>query len=87
MNFAEKNSVYVKEFDRYILEYPEIADKIPQNALVVMQIMGDEDFNNWARQTAKDVAEENQSIVYVKITELKPVRSRIESLELEFVNH
>lgn len=86
MNFTEKNSVYVKEFDRYIIEHPEFAEKIPQNALIVMQIEGDEDFNNWARQSAKSTAELNQPIVYVKITELKPVRSRIEKLELKKIN-
>ena len=84
MRYAEKNIVFVREFDRYILEHPEFADKIPQNALVVMQIAGDEEFNNWARQTAQSAAEK-QPIVYVKITELKPVRSRIEKLELELV--
>ena len=47
MRFEEKNIVFVKEFDRYILEHPKFADKIPQNALVVMQIIGDEEFNNW----------------------------------------
>jgi hypothetical protein len=86
MNFAEKNVSFVKEFDKYILEHPEFADKIPQNALVVMQIVGDEEFNNWARHTAQNAVEENQKIVYVTITELKPVRSRIENLELEFVS-
>lgn len=86
MKFTEKNSVYVKEFDRYILEHPEFAEKIPQNALVVMQIEGDEEFNSWARESAKSTVELNQPIVYVKITELKPVRSRIEKLELEQIN-
>ena len=39
--FTDKNTMLVREFDRYILEYPEFADKIPDNALVVMQIDGD----------------------------------------------
>ncbi|MDR4508590.1 MAG: hypothetical protein MRJ65_10215 [Candidatus Brocadiaceae bacterium] len=83
--FVEKNSMLVKEFDRYILEHPEFADGIPDNALVVMQIEGDEEFNNWARETARIVAERDTPIVYVTITELKPVRSRIEKLKLELV--
>ena len=73
----------VKEFDRYILEYPEFANKIPDNALVVMQIQGDKEFNNWAKETAETVAEKDNPIVYVTITELKPLRSRIEKLKLE----
>jgi len=81
--FVEKNSMLVKEFDRYIIEHPEFADRIPDNALVVMQIDGDEEFNNWARETAQGVAEKDTPIVYVTITEIKPVRSRIEKLRLE----
>jgi len=42
--FAEKNSMLVREFDRYILEHPEFAEDIPDDALVVMQIEGDEDY-------------------------------------------
>jgi len=83
--FVEKNSMLVIEFDRYILEHPEFADEIPNNALVVMQIEGDEEFNNWARETAQSVAEKETPIVYVTITVLKPVRSRIEKLKLELV--
>jgi hypothetical protein len=75
----------VKEFDKYILEHPEFADEIPNNALVVMQIEGDEEFNTWARGTAQNIAEKDTPIVYVTITELKQVRSRIEKLKLELV--
>ena len=81
--FVEKNSILIKEFDRYILEYPEFAEKIPDNALVVMHIEGDEEFNTWARETAQNVADKDTTIVYITITELKPVRSRIEKLKLE----
>ena len=73
----------MKEFDRYILEHPEFADRLPDNALVVMQIEGDEEFNRWARQAAQEAAEKDTPIAYVTITEIKPVRSRIESLRLE----
>jgi len=82
-DFAEKNSSLVKEFDRYILEHPEFADRLPDNALVVMQIEGDDEFNRWARQAAQEAAEKDTPIAYVTITEIKPVRSRIESLRLE----
>ncbi len=83
--FVEKNSVLVREFDKYVLEHPEFANQIPDNALVVMQIDGDEEFNIWAREAAQKVAEKDTPVVYVTITELKPVRSRIEKLKLELV--
>ena len=50
-----------------------------------MQIEGDEEFNRWAREVAQGAAEKDTPIVYVTITELKPVRSRIEKLKLEQV--
>jgi hypothetical protein len=85
MKFTDKNTILVKEFGRYILEYPEFADKIPENALIVMQVEGDEEFNNWARETALSVADKDNPIVYITVTELKPIRSRIEKLKLELV--
>ena len=81
--FVDKNAMLVREFDRYILEHPDFADKIPDNALVVIQIDGDDEFNQWAKKTGKSVAEKDNPIVYITVTELKPVRSRIEKLRLE----
>lgn len=83
--FVEKNTILVKEFDRYIIEHPAFAEKIPDNALIVMQVENDEEFNQWAKETALKIAEKEQAIVYVTITKLKPVRSRIEKLRLETV--
>jgi hypothetical protein len=81
--FVEQNSSLVKEFDKYILEHPEFSEQLPDNALVVMQIEGDEEFNRWAKHAAKEAAEKDTPVAYVTITEIKPVRSRIESLRLE----
>jgi len=52
-----KNSMLVREFDRYVLEHPEFAEKIPNNALIIMQMDGDEEFNQWAKEAALKVAE------------------------------
>ncbi len=81
--FRERNTLLVREFDRYILEYPDFADRIPDNALVVMQIEGDDAFNSWARQVASEAVEPGGKVVYVTVTDLKPVRSRIAGLRLE----
>ncbi|MCH8316923.1 MAG: hypothetical protein IIA88_00260 [Bacteroidetes bacterium] len=81
-----KNSMLGAEFDRYILDHPKFADDIPDNALVVMQMVGDEAFNKWAKETGEQVAEKDQPVVYITINELKPVRSRIEKLKLELVS-
>jgi hypothetical protein len=86
MNVMErKNTELIKEFNTYVREHPEFAEQIPNNAVVIMQLEGDEEFNNWARETALSVADKDTPIVYITITELKPVRSRIEKLKLELV--
>lgn len=86
MNIYErKNSEQVKEINRYVRERPEFADDIPKNAIVVMQLEGNTRFNQWSRKLAKAHAREDQPIVYVHIRKLKPLRSRIEKLELKRV--
>jgi hypothetical protein len=80
-----KNSELIKEFNRYVREHPEFADDIPKNAIVVMQLEGDEKFNQWSRKLAKTHAGDDQPIVFVHIHKLKPLRSRIEKLELKRV--
>ena len=84
MNVMErKNTDLIKEFNRYIREHPEFADSIPDNAIVIMQLEGDEDFNKWSLELAKSHVEKGQPLVYVRIKRIRPIRSRIEELELK----
>jgi hypothetical protein len=80
--FEVRNAELVSEFDRYVREHPEFADSIPNNALVALLLEGDEEFNEWNRQGARAQAEAGQPIVYVKIKQLEPARSRIKEVEL-----
>lgn len=82
---VDRNLDLIFEFEKYILEHPEYAKRIPQEATIFMQLEGDEEFNRWARETAREQAEEGQRVVYVTITKLGPVHSRIEELKLETV--
>jgi hypothetical protein len=83
--YEKKNSELIKEFNRYVREHPEFADDIPKNAIVVMQLEKDARFNQWSRKLAKAHAADGQPIVHVHIQKLKPLRSRIEKLELKRV--
>ena len=49
----KKHAILVTEFDRYVIEHPEFAAKIPPNAQVVLQVEGDDEYNEWSRQLAK----------------------------------
>ena len=85
MNIHEKkNSMLVTEFDRYVRDHPELAEGIPEGALVALQVEGDDAFNDWSRQTATRQRELGQPVVHVTIRKLKPIRSRIEELKLAF---
>ena len=80
--FEQKNSELVTEFDRYVREHPDFADQISDGSLVAMLLEGDEEFNRWSMEGAKRQVEKGQPIVYVKIKQLEPARSRIKAVEL-----
>ncbi len=73
----KKHAILVAEFDRYVLEHPEFAAKIPRNAQVVLQVEGDEEYNRWSRELAEKQREPGQTVVYIKIKGLKPAKSRL----------
>lgn len=84
MNLMErKNTELVKEFNRYIREHPESADNIPDNAIVILQLEGDDEFNRWSMDLAKSQTESRRPLIFVKIKRIKPIRSRIEELEVK----
>jgi Family of unknown function (DUF5647) len=51
--FEQKNAEPVTEFDRYVREHPDFAERIPDNALVAIRVKGDEPFNRWSQEGAK----------------------------------
>lgn len=83
--FEQKNTELIKEFNRYIREHPEYADQIPDEAIIVLQLEGDADFNAWVCRFADGRKSEGHPMVMVRITKLAPLRSRIEQLEMEHV--
>jgi Family of unknown function (DUF5647) len=80
--FEQKNAELVTEFDRYVREHLDFAERIPDNALVAMLVEGDEEFNRWSQEGAKRQSEKGQPIVYVKIKRIQPIRSRIQEIEI-----
>jgi hypothetical protein len=77
-----KNTELIKEFNTYVREHPEFTEQIPNNAVVIMQLEGDEEFNQWSFKLAEGHREEDRPVVYVRIKKIKPIRSRIEELEV-----
>lgn len=73
----KRHAILVTEFDRYVVEHPEFEAKIPANAQVVLQIEGDEEYNDWSKQVAERQREPGQTVIYVKMKGLKPAKSRL----------
>ncbi|MBI2472359.1 MAG: hypothetical protein HYV59_14145 [Planctomycetes bacterium] len=73
----KRHAVLVAEFDRYVIEHPEFAAKIPQNVQIVLQVEGDNEYNSWSRQLADKQRESGQIVVYVRVKGLKPAKSRL----------
>jgi len=69
------------EFHRYLMENEEFAEKIPTNALVIFQIEGEDDFNNWHKETSMNNRESNQPVVLVNVKRWRK-HSSIEELNL-----
>lgn len=85
--FEQRNTELIKEFNRYVQEHPKVAEQIPNEAIIILQLEGDEAFNTWARRLAESRQSEGHPLVVVKIKKLKPLRSRIRQLELEQTSH
>ena len=75
--FEKKHAILVAEFDRYVIEHPEFAVNIPQNAQIVLQVEGDEEYNECSRQLADRQRESDQIVANVKVKGLKPAKSRL----------
>jgi hypothetical protein len=76
---VEKNMTLSFEFERYILEHPELLEQIPDGAQVVLLPQDDPELyriNLDAARKARE-ADDNAPIVYVEIEALAPPRSRL----------
>lgn len=73
----KRHAIFVTELDRYVVEHPEFAAKIPQNAQIILQVGGDEEYNEWSRKLAEKQREHGQPVIYVKVKGLRPVKSRL----------
>jgi hypothetical protein len=78
-----KNHILGMEFDRYLMENPEIIDQIPDNAEVFFLPEDDPDLSMENQRLARIQKAEGKSAVLVMIRRLSPIRSRFEDVRLE----
>ena len=78
-----KNHLLGIEFDRYLLEHPEIIEQIPDGAEVIFLPEDDPDLLQENLKIAKDKTLESGSVLLVRIGKLSPPRSRLQDVRLE----
>ncbi len=72
-----KNLILSTEFDRYVIEHPEFAEKIPQNAQIVLLPEDDPELRKENIEIAKAQREAGQPVVYVYIEKVTKQISRL----------
>ncbi|MEW6685711.1 MAG: DUF5647 family protein [Candidatus Edwardsbacteria bacterium] len=82
----EKNLELTTEFSRYVLEHPEVAKRIPKDAIVVILPEYDQKLAEENIKMAKARREKNQAMVLVRVRKLAPLRkSRLVEPTVEIV--
>ena len=78
-----KNLKLSTEFDLYVLEHPEVAEQIPDNALILL--LPDEDPELCARNLAlaQSHREPDQPVVHIHVEKIAPPRSRLVNPRVE----
>jgi hypothetical protein len=76
-DLAALNVLLIGEFNQYVFDHPDVLEKIPNRAMVVLQLEGDEEYNAWSRRIAEAGREPGRPVAYFYIRKLAPPRSRI----------
>lgn len=71
------------EFQKYLMQHPELADRIPEGAVVVLQLEGNPEFNLWSRNLADSEKRAGRKVVTVRLGPMTPPVSRIAKAELQ----
>jgi len=79
----KKNHLLGIEFDRYLLENPEILEQIPENAEIYFLPEDDPDLSQENLRIAEAQKTEGRKVILVKIGRLSPPRSRLQNVRLE----
>lgn len=74
------------EFQRYLMENERIGEKIPINAMVVFQVDGEDNFNQWYKSTSLNNREKDQPLILIRVKRWRE-HSAIEELHLANVEN
>ena len=79
----ERNIELSTEFSRYLFEHPEIEDKIPLDAEIILLPKFDEELKVYNLKLGKNMEAKGEKVIYLEIKNIRPkILSRIEKVEL-----
>lgn len=79
----KKNHLLGIEFDRYLLEHPEILGEVPENAEIFFLPEDDPELSQENLKIAEARKVESRTVVLVRVGKLAPPRSRLQDVRLE----
>jgi len=80
---VERNIELSAEFSRYLFEHPEIEERIPVGAEIILLPEYDEELKEFNLGIGKKMEAEGDQVIYVSIKEIRPKSlSRIEKIGL-----
>jgi hypothetical protein len=77
----ERNQRLSTEFDLYLLDHPEVAEQVPDGALLVFVPAFDKELARRNRALARRSRGRGQAVVYVKVARMSA--SRLQGLSLQ----
>lgn len=80
---VDKNLDLIFEFEKYVVEHPDLAKRIPRNAVISMRVEGDDAYNRWSQELVAKQCGKGQPVFQVTIKKMRPAKSRIQALEIE----
>ena len=73
-----KNNILGAEFDRYLIEHPEFAEKIPEGVRIVLLPKNDPELCEVNKEIAKKHSKKDGLLImYVVLKDLAPQKSRL----------
>jgi len=79
----KKNHLLGVEFDRYLLEHPELLERIPEDAEIFFLPDEDPELSQENLRMAEQRKAEGGKVVFVRIGKLSPPRSRLQDVSLK----
>ena len=81
--FIDKSITLSFEFDRYLINHPDIADKIPLGASIIFELEDDREFTAKESKLAEELKKQGEKFVIVRVKKLlPPYESRLVNPEL-----